>query len=1112
MPKTKSTSYRGVGADMYLRLLGRVLGVLVVSWVLGSPSVEATWSRTYGGNGSEEARAVRQTSDGGYIVAGRTNSFGAGGSDMWVIKLDGGGNVQWERTYGGAGNEIAHSVRQISGGGYIVAGETSSFGLGGLEMWVLELDSSGNVQWEQTYGSVFGNEIAYSVREKPTGGYVVSGRTDAIMGVTLPPDVLVLDIDSLGNLQWQMVYGGISDMQNEALAAALTDDNGDGVADDGIIVAGFLLPMLGTHPDIWVVKLDSVGTVQWERVFDSGLPLVNGDLAYSVEQTSDGGFVVAGEAPSNNADFWIIKLDSMGNVLWQTSHGSASGDAAFGVQQTSDGGYITAGFTTVNGNDAFLVKLDSNGILQWQKSYGGNLTDQARAIQQTADGGFVVAGFADSFGVGGRDLWVFKTDSNGDLDSGCNLVTTTSFMLTFTNLGLGMATVLSSPAIAGTNISMATAQSSTLGRLTQCVGPSQLNTRVTQAAVGDHEQECAIAIDPTNSNNQAVAYMDDPAVTVTVRFPSVGVSYTTDGGGTWNDSQVRFGCDGVDNDFDGMIDEEIFCDGQDDDFDGMIDEDLCCNLQHIDPSIAADGSGDLYAAFIAHEPLATSFTGSAYVVAAQSTDNGATWTTYPPLDQSVYTPGGPFVDFLDKNWLVVDNDTTSPQTGTAYVAWQRDDNLSGQTSNVFVSSLAPGGTTWSTPVRVNDPMQQCADAPYPVAGVGGDLWVIWRHSSVCPGGSQFWLDKSINGGLTWSADIPGQGYTPIPTTLYMHSYRTSDFPFLAVDPTNPNALYVVYSEDPAGADEADISFQRSLNGGMTWLTTGPVRVNNDATAYPQYFPVVLAKQNPAGWTLVDVFWVDERNSIGCDGLDNDVDGLIDEELANGIDDDFDGMIDEDVCDIRIDVYFARSVDAQTGTPTFGPSVRVSSLSFGRPGIPPNFLGDYVDLVTSGATDYAVWADTRGGDNDVYWDQIGDVDSDGDSFLDFADCNPSDNSAYAVPGVVQNVTISPIAASTNVAVSWQSQAASAGSGTVYDLVSGLLSSLTSTGGYGSAICLANNVTGTSTPPYTDTRSGPPAGDSFYYLIRAHNSCGVASFGATGPMDPKAALDGTTPCPI
>ena len=1093
----------------------RILGLVTLLWILASPDIQATWSRTYGGLGSEEARAVRQTSDGGYIVAGQTNSFGAGGNDMWVVKLDGGGTMQWERTYGGGGNEIARAVRQISGGGYVVAGETSSFGSGGFDMWVLQLDGSGNVVWEQTYGSPSGNESAYSVREKPTGGYVVSGRTDDFMGVTQPPDVLVLDLDSLGNIQWQAVYGGAGDMQNEARAATLVDDNGDGIPNEGIVFAGLRMPMLGTHPDIWVVKLDPVGTVLWETYFDSGLPLVNGDTAYSVEQTSDGGFVVAGEAPSNNADFWIIKLDSLGLVQWSTSHGSASGDAAFGAQETSDGGYISAGFTTVNGNDAFLVKFDSMGILQWQKSYGGNLTDQARAIQQTVDGGFVAAGFADSFGTGTRDLWVLKTDSNGDLDASCGLVTTTGFMLTSTGLGMGLASAIGIPASAAQNSSFSTAQNSSLVRNTQCSGPSQLNTRATQAAVGDHESECALAIHPANSNSQAVVYMDDPAATVTVPYPSIGVSYTADGGATWNDSQIRFGCDGVDDDMDGNIDEETFCDGLDDEGDGSADEDLCCNLLHIDPAIGADTSGNFYATFIAYELTATSFNGSSYVITAQSTDGGATWTTYPPVDQSVYTPGGSNVDFLDKNWLVVDNDPQSLWAGNAYVAWQRDDNISGQTSNVFVSSLIPGGLFWSPPgIPVNSPMQACADAPYPVVGVGGDLWVIWRHSSVCPGGGQFWLDRSTDGGVSWTpADIAGTTYTRIPSTLYMHTYRTSDFPFLATHPTNANALYVVYSEDPATPtiDEADIMFQRSLNSGTNWLTT-PVKVNNDATSYPQYFPVVVVKENPANQTmsnktLVDVFWVDERNSIGCDQIDNDGNNGADEELANGIDDDNDGSIDEDVCDIRIDVYFARSVNADTATPTFGPNIRISSQSFGAPGVPPDFLGDYVDMVTSGATDYVVWTDTRGGDNDVYWDQIGDIDSDGDGVLDYPDCNPNDSTAFALPGIVQNVKVAPITSSTNVSVSWTSQAAGTGSGTVYDLVTGLLSHLRSSGGYSNSTCLANNATGT---PYTDTRGAPPSGDAYYYLIRAHNSCDVASFGATGPLDPKAALDGTTPC--
>ena len=1092
----------------------RVFSVFAL-FLVSTQAAATTWSRTFGGTASEQAHAVANTADGGYIVAGETSSFGAGGIDAWLIKLDGGGNLQWEQTYGGTGTDRARSVRELAGGGYVFAGETTSFGAGLNDMWVVVVDPAGNVVWENTYGSATGNEIAYSVREKPAGGYVVTGHTDVMMGSTVPPDVLVLDLNGAGGVIWQNVYGGMNDVQSEARAAALFDDNSDGIEDDGVIVAGLRLANLATHPDFWVVKVHAGGVVLWERFFDSGLSLVNGDMAYAVQQTSDDGFIVSGETPSNNADFWVIKLDALGNVQWQTSHGSASGDASFGVQETSDGGYIAAGFTTVNGNDAFLIKLDSMGVLQWQRAYGGNQTDQARAIEEAADNGFIVAGFTDSFGAGGRDLWVYKTDVNGDLDPACPLTTHTNFMLTSTALGTGNTTALFSAAGAATAATTAATGGSSPTLNTQCAGITPANTRATQAAIGDHEQECALAVDPGNVNNQTIVYMDDPAVVTTVRFPSLGVSFTNDGGVTWFDRQIRFGCDGLDDDSDGLFDEEVFCDGLDDDGDTLADEDLCCNLLHIDPSIAADSSGNLYSAFIAYEPAATSFQGSAYVVAAQSADGGNSWTTYPPLDQTVFTPPSPpnpLVDFLDKSWITVDNDPGSPRSGTAYVAWQRDDSVTGTNSNVWVSSLAPGATTWSGPVRANDPAQLCADAPYPVAGLAGDLWLIWRHSTtVCGGPGQFWIDLSTDGGMTWTTpDIAGRGYTPIPQALYRHFFRTSDFPFLTVDPTNPNTLFVVYAEDPPGPDQADVMFTMSTNGGATWLPIpAPVRVNKDPTLQPQYFPVVRAKQNMFGWTLVDVLWADERNTFGCDGIDDDGDLAVDEELANNVDDDSDGLIDEDLCDIRIDIYFARSVDTATGAPTFGPGIPVTLNSFGPPGNPPNFLGDYIDLATAGSDDYAAWADTRGGDNDIYWDRIVDLDSDSDGFPDYPDCNPSSAGVFAVPGLVQNLQVSPVAAGTNVTVSWMSQDPSAGTATVYDIVTGLISQLRVDGNYSRASCLTDNHPDT---PYTDTRTPPPAGDAYYYLMRAHNSCGVGSFGSTSPVNYRSSLDSTTPCPF
>lgn len=341
--------------------------------------------------------------------------------------------------------------------------------------------------------------------------------------------------------------------------------------------------------------------------------------------------------------------------------------------------------------------------------------------------------------------------------------------------------------------------------------------------------------------------------------------------------------------------------------------------------------------------------------------------------------------------------------------------------------------------------------------------------------------------------------------MYQHSYRTSDFPFLTVDPTNPQALYVVYSEDPTGTDEADVVFQRSLVGGGAagWLGTA-IKINDDSTMEPQYFPVARAKQNSNGWTILDVLWADERNNIGC-RIDDDSDGVTDEETADMVDEDSDGLTDEDLCTIQIDIYFSRSVDTHSATPTFSPNKRITTLSFGAPQVPPNFLGDYVDMLPFGSDDYAVWADTRGGDNDVYWDRIGDMDSDSDGTLDFPDCNPSDATVIAGPSVVQSVTVSK--SGSNASVTWTSQDPTAGTGTVYDIVTGLVSQLKASGNYSNATCLVNNHGNT---PYLDTRTPPPSGDAYYYLLRAHNSCGIGSFGSTGPADPRYALEGSTPC--
>jgi hypothetical protein len=313
------------------------------------------WAKTYGGTYWDVAFSVQQTSGGGYIVAGYTGSFGVSGNDILLIKMDEYGNVDWAKTYGGTYNERAFSVQQTSGGGYIVAGYTTSFGAGADDIFLIKTDENGNVQWAKTYGGTDW-DVAFSVQQTSGGGYIVAGYTGSWPNY----DLFLIKTDADGNIQWAKTYGG-------------TD---------------------------------------W-------------DYASSVQQTSDGGYIVAGTTWSFGAggDILLIKTDADGNVEWAKTYGGTDYDEAFSVQQTSDGGYIVVGETWSfgAGGDILLIKTDADGNVEWAKIYRGTDWDGASSVQQTSDGGYIVAGATWSFSAGAEDIFLIKTDENGDIGS-CSIV------------------------------------------------------------------------------------------------------------------------------------------------------------------------------------------------------------------------------------------------------------------------------------------------------------------------------------------------------------------------------------------------------------------------------------------------------------------------------------------------------------------------------------------------------------------------------------------------------------------------------------------------------------------------------------------------------------------
>ena len=373
--------------------------VIMTTAAFAQPNPDTLWTRTYGGSNGDGASSVQQTADGGYIVAGRTESFGAGGFDFYLVKTNSQSDTLWTRTYGGSNDDGANSVQQTADGGYIVAGTTGSFGTGDYDFYLVKTNSLGDTLWTRTYGGS-GADGVISVQQTADGGYIIAGYTDSF-GVG-GHDFYLVKTTSQGDTLWTRTYGGSGD--DWGPSAQQTTDG-------GYIVAGITASFGAGNNDFYLVKTTSQGDTLWTRTYGGNYD----DYAYSVQQTTDGGYIVAGETESFGVGgdrFYVVKANSQGDTLWTRTYGGSNSNRAYSVQQTADGGYIVAGNTTSFGageEDFYLVKANSQGDTLWTRTYGGISEDQARSVQQTADGGYIMAGETRSFGAGGYDFYLVKT-------------------------------------------------------------------------------------------------------------------------------------------------------------------------------------------------------------------------------------------------------------------------------------------------------------------------------------------------------------------------------------------------------------------------------------------------------------------------------------------------------------------------------------------------------------------------------------------------------------------------------------------------------------------------------------------------------------------------------
>jgi hypothetical protein len=377
-----------------------ILTLCAVTLASAQPQPDTLWTRVFGGGDDDWAQSVLITPDGGYVLAGTTQSSAMGRADFDLIKTDSTGKSLWSKTFGGGDEEVCGGAVMTSDGGYIIAGSTLSFGVPLASIFVVKTDAKGDTLWTRVFPHQYGS-MAEDVIQTSDGGYALAGR-EGTAGEG--HNMYLMRLDATGKQLWTKSYGGKA--WDDAQVVRETRDG-------GFVVCGRTESFGYGKSDAYVVKTDAKGDTLWTRTYGGHL----NERGHDIQQV-DGGYIVAGETESTGhgmQDVYLVRTNDQGDTLWTRAFGGTKEDIGTAVIITADGGFAVTGHTFSKGHgdaDVYLVKTDAAGKLLWEQTYGGKYWDGAEALRQTGDGGYVIGGATQSVDKGKLDMYLVKTGAD----------------------------------------------------------------------------------------------------------------------------------------------------------------------------------------------------------------------------------------------------------------------------------------------------------------------------------------------------------------------------------------------------------------------------------------------------------------------------------------------------------------------------------------------------------------------------------------------------------------------------------------------------------------------------------------------------------------------------